>query len=99
MAARTDYASPHAIHCVPDAILVSALGAPDGDEPGGIFMMDHESFNVLGKWELIAVPRSSLMTSGGTWGQRSFPSAKNRVGATWAESSARLLIPNNQRGP
>jgi selenium-binding protein 1 len=52
LASRTGYASPHTVHCGPDGILISALGAPDGDGPGGIFVMDHESFDVLGKWEL-----------------------------------------------
>jgi selenium-binding protein 1 len=57
LAARTGYASPHTIHCGPDGILVSALGAPDGGGPGGIFAMDHESFDVLGKWELDRGPQ------------------------------------------
>jgi selenium-binding protein 1 len=57
LAARTGYASPHTIHCGPDGILVSALGAPDGGGPGGIFVMDHESFDILGKWELDRGPQ------------------------------------------
>jgi methanethiol oxidase len=57
LAARTGYASPHTVHCGPDGILLSALGAPDGDGPGGIFVMDHESFDVLGKWELDRGPQ------------------------------------------
>jgi selenium-binding protein 1 len=57
LAARTGYASPHTIHCGPDGILVSALGAPDGGGPGGIFVMDHESFDVLGKWEIDRGPQ------------------------------------------
>ena len=36
---------------------MSALGAPDGDGPGGVFVMDHESFDVLGKWELDRGPQ------------------------------------------
>jgi selenium-binding protein 1 len=36
---------------------MSALGAPDGDGPGGVFVMDHESFDVLGKWELERGPQ------------------------------------------
>lgn len=52
LAARTGYASPHTVHCGPDGILISALGSPDGDGPGGVFAMDHESFDILGKWEL-----------------------------------------------
>ena len=52
MAERTGYANGHTVHCGPDGIYVSALGAPDGDGPGGIFMLDHESFDVLGRWEI-----------------------------------------------
>jgi selenium-binding protein 1 len=57
LASRTGYASPHTVHCGPDGILMSALGSPDGDGPGGIFVMDHESFDVLGKWELDRGPQ------------------------------------------
>ena len=46
---KTGYSRPHTIHCGPDAIYVSALGAPNGDGPGGIFLLDHESFDVLGQ--------------------------------------------------
>lgn len=52
LAARAGYSSPHTVHCGPDGIYVSALGATDGEGPGGIFVMDHESFDVLGKWEI-----------------------------------------------
>ena len=47
---KSSYSRPHTIHCGPDAIYVSALGAPDGNGPGGIFQMDH-SFNITGQWE------------------------------------------------
>jgi len=57
LAARAGYASPHTVHCGPGGIFVSALGAPDGGGPGGIFVMDHESFEVLGKWELDRGPQ------------------------------------------
>ena len=39
------------MHCGPDGIYVSALGNPDGDGPGGIFMLDHDDFDVKGAWE------------------------------------------------
>lgn len=48
---KSGYSRPHTIHCGPDAIYVSALGSPDGDGPGGIFLMDHANFNVKGAWE------------------------------------------------
>ena len=48
---KTGYSRPHTIHCGPDGIYVSALGAPDGDGPGGIFLLDHDDFSVKGPWE------------------------------------------------
>jgi selenium-binding protein 1 len=54
---RTGYSRPHTIHCGPDAIYVSALGNPQGDGPGGIFLLDHESFDVLGRWEVDRGPQ------------------------------------------
>ena len=38
VAARSGYSAPHTIHCGPDGIFVSALGAPDGNGPGGTFI-------------------------------------------------------------
>ena len=57
LAARTGYASPHTLHCGPEGIYASALGATGGDGPGGIFVMDHDSFDILGKWELDRGPQ------------------------------------------
>ena len=42
IAAKTGYSRPHTIHCGPDGIYVSALGNPEGDGPGGIFLLDHD---------------------------------------------------------
>lgn len=57
LAARTGYSRPHTIHCGPDGIYVSALGAPDGKGPGGVFIMEHESLEVLGRWEVDRGPQ------------------------------------------
>ncbi|HLW71715.1 MAG TPA: selenium-binding family protein [Candidatus Binataceae bacterium] len=57
IASRTGYSRPHTIHCGPDAIYVSALGAPNGEGPGGLFLLDHESFDVLGRWEVDRGPQ------------------------------------------
>ena len=51
IASKTGYSRPHTIHCGPDGIYVSALGDPEGDGPGGIFLLDHENFSVKGAWE------------------------------------------------
>src|SRR3954468_23352143 len=51
IASKTGYSRPHTIHCGPDGIYVSALGNPDGDGPGGIFLLDHDDFSVKGAWE------------------------------------------------
>ncbi|HET7468156.1 MAG TPA: selenium-binding protein SBP56-related protein, partial [Gemmatimonadales bacterium] len=49
--AKTGYAAPLTVHCGPDGIYLNALGAPTGDGPGGIFTLDHESFELRGRWE------------------------------------------------
>jgi methanethiol oxidase len=51
LAKKTNYASPHTVHCGPDGIYLSALGAPGGEGPGGIFVLDHDSFEPKGIWE------------------------------------------------
>lgn len=53
--AGSGYSRPHTIHCGPDGVFVSALGAgsDDGnDGPAGIFTMDHSNFSVTGAWEV-----------------------------------------------
>jgi selenium-binding protein 1 len=57
IATRAGYSRPHTIHCGPDGIYVSALGAPDGNGPGGIFIVDHDNFSVKGRWELDRGPQ------------------------------------------
>jgi selenium-binding protein 1 len=57
LAKRTGYAAPHTVHCGPDGIYLSALGAPDGNGPGGTFILDAETFNVRGRWELDRGPQ------------------------------------------
>src|SRR5216110_2811832 len=52
LAKRAGYSRPHTVHCGPEGIYVSALGSPAGDGPGGIFLLDHFSFDVLGQWEV-----------------------------------------------
>ena len=47
----TRYSRPHTSHCGPDGIYMNALGSPSGDGPGGIFMLDPETFDLKGQWE------------------------------------------------
>jgi selenium-binding protein 1 len=51
LARKTGYSRPHTSHCGPDGLYMSALGAPDGGGPGGLFLLDHEDFSVKGAWE------------------------------------------------
>lgn len=51
LAEKTGYSRPHTVHCGPDAIYINALGTPDGGGPGGVFMLDHETFDPKGAWE------------------------------------------------
>jgi hypothetical protein len=57
IAEKTGYTRPHTIHCGPGGIYVAALGDQDGKAPGGIFMIDHESFEPLGRWEVERGPQ------------------------------------------
>jgi selenium-binding protein 1 len=54
---RAGYSRPHTSHCGPDGIYMNAIGAPDGDGPGGIFVLDHESFDIRGPWEVDRGPQ------------------------------------------
>src|SRR5215510_8307017 len=54
---RTGYTRPHTAHCGPDGIYLNALGSTNGEGPGGIFIMDPETFEVRGKWELARGPQ------------------------------------------
>ena len=55
---RAGYTRPHTIHCGPDAIYVSALGGANGDEDGGgIMLLDCDSFDPLGAWEVDRGPQ------------------------------------------
>ena len=57
LANRTGYAAPHTVHCGPDGVYLSALGAPDGNGPGGTFTLDPETFDIRGRWELDRGPQ------------------------------------------
>src|ERR671924_166527 len=54
---RARYSRCHTIHCGPEGIYVSALGSPEGEGPGGIFLLDHDTFDVLGRWEVDRGPQ------------------------------------------
>jgi selenium-binding protein 1 len=49
--AATGYSALHTVHCGPDGIYLNGLGSGDGDGPGGIFMLDHDTFEVKEQWE------------------------------------------------
>jgi len=57
IAHRTGYSRPHTIHCGPDGLYVNALGNPSGGGPGGIFVLDCETFDVRGRWEVDRGPQ------------------------------------------
>lgn len=47
----TGYSRPHTSHCGPDGIYMNAIGSAEGRGPGGIFMLDPETFELKGAWE------------------------------------------------
>jgi methanethiol oxidase len=51
--AKTGYSRPHTVHCGPDGIYINGIGSANGNGgPGGIFMLDHFNFDVIGPWEI-----------------------------------------------
>jgi selenium-binding protein 1 len=48
---RSGYSRPHTTHCGPDGIYMNAIGSAAGKGPGGIFVMDAETFEIRGAWE------------------------------------------------
>jgi selenium-binding protein 1 len=52
LAQRAGYSRPHTLHCGPDGVFLTCLGGADGnDGPGGIALLDHNTFDVLRAWE------------------------------------------------
>lgn len=63
--ARTGYSRPHTVHCGPEGIYVSALGAPDGGGPG---VFSSSIILISTCWDAgksIVVPKNWPMISGG----------------------------------
>jgi methanethiol oxidase len=50
LAAKASYSRPHTVHCGPGGIFMSNLGGAEGDGPGGVALIDHDTFEVIGAW-------------------------------------------------
>lgn len=48
---KSGYSRPHTTHCGPDGVYLNALGSVDGKGPGGILVLDPETFEIKGAWE------------------------------------------------
>jgi methanethiol oxidase len=58
LAKHAGYSRPHTVHCGPEGLYVSCLGGANGaDGPGGVALLDHRSFEVLGRWEVDRGPQ------------------------------------------
>ncbi|WP_206951325.1 selenium-binding family protein [Trinickia acidisoli] len=57
VARKSGYTRPHTVHCGPQGIFVVALANAEGDAPGGIFLMDHDTFDIRGQWEIDRGPQ------------------------------------------
>jgi selenium-binding protein 1 len=54
---RAGYSRPHTVHCGPEGLYISALGGYESDGPGGVALVDCESFEVRGRWEVDRGPQ------------------------------------------
>ena len=60
IARKTGYSRPHTVHCGPEGIYISTLGGAGADGtqgPPGVFIMDCQTFEVLGRWEIDRGPQ------------------------------------------
>src|SRR5262250_1221320 len=49
---RAGYSRPHTVHCGPGYLYVSCLGGADNEDgPGGVALLDHANFDVIGQFE------------------------------------------------
>ena len=48
---RASYSRPHTVHCGPGGLFVSCLGGGSQEGPGGVALLDHNTFDVTGQWE------------------------------------------------
>jgi selenium-binding protein 1 len=52
LAGKAGYSRPHTVHCGPGGIFMTNLGGAEGSEgPGGVALIDHDTFEVTGAWE------------------------------------------------
>jgi len=49
---RSGYSRPHTVHCGPEGLYMNGIGSPSGDGPGGVFVLDAETFDIRGQWEV-----------------------------------------------
>jgi methanethiol oxidase len=54
---RTGYTRPHTVHCGPEGLYLNGLGSASGDGPGGVFVLDAETFDIRGQWEIDRGPQ------------------------------------------
>jgi len=57
---KTGYSRPHTTHCGPEGIYISAVGGAGADGtqgPPGVFIMDCETFDIRGQWEIERGPQ------------------------------------------
>jgi selenium-binding protein 1 len=53
LAKNAGYSRPHTTHCGPAGLFMSCLGGANGEDgPGGVALLDHDSFEVTGRWEM-----------------------------------------------
>ena len=54
---RAGYSRPHTLHCGPQGIYLSCLGGAEPGDPGGVALLDHTTFEVLGAFEVDRGPQ------------------------------------------
>ena len=98
IAERAGYTRPHTVHCGPEGIYVAALGNSKGEAPGGIFLMDHETFEVRGQWEMDRGPQQLAYDAWWHLGHDTLVSSEWGVPVTFEDGLIPEMILNSQYG-
>jgi selenium-binding protein 1 len=54
---RSGYSRPHTVHCGPEGVYMNGISSANGQGPGGVFLLDGETFDVRGQWEVDRGPQ------------------------------------------
>ena len=98
IAERAGYTRLHTVHCGPEGIYVTALGNVRGEAPGGILLIDHETFDVRGQWEIDRGPQRLAYDAWWHLGYDTLVTSEWGIPTTFEDGLVPEILLNSQYG-